>query len=446
MKIVNHTEIAEDDVVVSGLAYFHAISALSVLDGSAPSKWLSTEMLCTLDNFIRVTLFSDRIAITPYLSSQNKLVFPTAEGSEGVREAFCELNCYYFVNPGDDAMLGGLSDACNALGVEVGAAPPWLHLKWQPSPRETIWQDIAYLDLVYAEVAWSLFGIRAFKPVFPAESLYLGFCKDVFTSGLPRRDFTDLAAFKLRSIVAQEIAKLNEMTEFGARRLPTYPPIFLARLLFACRDGSSPLVALREMRNAAGMRRFRKWARDAFKDASSDDLATRARAFAARDKLLNYSSKDISPEDFTTSALKVAGGVLKGDVLSILQQTVAPVFNVWAGWSLSALRDFNSDGVDRKYIDMFFLGKFGDAFKTSEFFLIDRLLSLPNSLEDWIGAKACPEMRAGHFGSAGDPFSRQVIHIADDAELAYGAQLDWLKESPTDDGQLSHGWKRPRRQ
>jgi hypothetical protein len=37
--------------------------ALGVLEADGKSGWVSTEMMCTLDNFVKVALFSDRIFV-----------------------------------------------------------------------------------------------------------------------------------------------------------------------------------------------------------------------------------------------------------------------------------------------------------------------------------------------------------------------------------------------
>ena len=42
------------DAVITGYAYENATTALGVLEeGTKTKKWISTEMLCTLDNFIK---------------------------------------------------------------------------------------------------------------------------------------------------------------------------------------------------------------------------------------------------------------------------------------------------------------------------------------------------------------------------------------------------------
>ncbi len=50
------------NAVIKGYAYENATVALGVLEGGLkPGSWISTEMLCTLDNFLKVTFFSEQI-------------------------------------------------------------------------------------------------------------------------------------------------------------------------------------------------------------------------------------------------------------------------------------------------------------------------------------------------------------------------------------------------
>lgn len=58
-------EVTALDAVITGNAYEEATTAIGVLEaGSEGNGRISSEMLCTLDNFVQAVLFHERIFLT----------------------------------------------------------------------------------------------------------------------------------------------------------------------------------------------------------------------------------------------------------------------------------------------------------------------------------------------------------------------------------------------
>jgi len=417
-----------NDAVVSGFAYAYAATALTILDPSAsPGLGITAEMVCTLDNFIRVVLFSERIMITPMIQSPNKLVFPDAEGSDRFRAAFRDADCFSFLRVDSEKEREALQILQKVLGREEVEGQPWIQFVFEPNPNETVYQEMLIPDFIFIETAILQVGLQRYKPLFPGERLYLGHRSANLSSTGARLDFTDLAASRIRATIAHLADELNKLRPFGGSTLPSYPPVFLARLLYDCAGGMSPIKQLLAMRESPGMRRFRAWAATAMQQAVSKDWKVRKRALATFKKLSRFPANDMSFEDFALGVLNIASGAIQGDVLRILTEVVKPVFAVFGGWSTSALRTFAGLQAAPQHLDLFLIERFGDRFRPTEYLIIDRLLGLPETLEGWTKSSSKPTFRPGRLDENQGKLSRPIFIATEDAEIALMMDA-WTKE------------------
>jgi len=417
------------DAVISGFAYETATTALGVLEEGHSSKgWISTEMLCTLDNFIKVVLFNERVFFggCPDLAKDNH--FTVRHPQWGASDAGRRLV--------DEAGIFALEPKFegNAKAVEARINDVLGPLQHQmfiidckfPERRITLLQEMVYLDPSIIEYSIEQFGAERFKPVFPGEHLYLGLRRQKLH--VPQATYTmaDVPGQRLRAVVREKMEQLNAFVPQGAPMLPALPPMFVARLLHDSPGGSDLVATLIEIRNSPAMKRFREWMVKQAELSRSTVIADREKAAAALRKLQSFSpGADMSKMDFGKGLLKIAMSALKGDIVSIVAEVASPVVQYLAGVPLSGLRDFGGKKVGSGELDRFLVENFGDKFNRHEMDSIAIMLGLPENLTVWGKEEnAVVTLRSGRLEDA-PPLSRPYRVYIEDAAHVENARKDF---------------------
>jgi hypothetical protein len=410
------------DAVISGFAYELATTALGVLEEGRGTKGrISTEMLCTLDNFIKVVLFNERIFFggCPDLDKGDHFTVrhPRWAASDAGRRLVDQAGIFAL-----EPKFDGNKEAVDARVNDV--LGPLQHPMFIidcnfPKRFITLLQEMVYLDPYLIEYSIEQFGAERFKPVFPGEHLYLGLRRQKVH--VPQATYTmaDVPGQRLRAVVREKMEQLNAFVAQGAPMLPALPPMFVARLLHDSPRGSDLVATLLEIRNSPAMKRFRGWMVKQAELSRSTVIADREKAAAALQKLQSFSpGADMSKMEFGKGLLKIAKSALKGDVVGIVAEVASPVVQYLAGIPLSGLRDFGGKKVGSGELDRFLVDNFGDKFNRHEMDEIAIMLGLPENLTAWgKEEKAVVTLRSGRLDNS-PPLSRpHRVHIEDAAHV-----------------------------
>lgn len=418
------------DAVISGCAYENATTAIGVLEeGQATRKWISTEMLCTLDNFIKVALFNERIFVTGCADLEDNYFIPR-DVRYGAGKAGQRLfdDAKIFVTP----YLGeGDSKAAEDRLAEVlpPAAPLFtIRCDW-PEKQRAISQEMVYLDAFFIEYAIAQFGAERFKPVFPGEQLYLGLRQRRLAAPRATHTMADLPGRRLRAVVRDRMKKLNAFVAQGAPLLPELPPIFVSRILHDCVKGYDFVATLLEIRNSPALVRFRKWMIKCHELSQSTDLAQRTKAAEALAKLDAFLPDDgVSAKELSFTFIKLAKliqYVPTFDVAGVVDDWLPPVMNYLGGVPLSGLRQFGARTADPGKLDAFLTESFGDKFNRNDMESIANLLELPDDLADWAKEAAEFSVRGERLDAMAPPLSRPYSIQAKGVVAAEGAMKDF---------------------
>ena len=378
------------DAIISGYAYESATTSLGVLEeGAQTKKWISAEMLCTLDNFIKVLLFSERIFVEGCAGENEGYAEPRNAifgASENAKELFDAEGIFHSLPPFKGETKTIYSRIADVLKPVSATETPWFTVECSYASEQPLMirQEMVTMDAFFIEYAIEQCGVHRFKPVFPGEHLYLGLRYSRVNTLGATHTIADIAGRRLRTLVREKMQRLNDLVFLGAPPIPTLPPIFVSRILHDCPNGSDIIQTLIEVRKSPAMIRFRKWAAKCMELIASEDVDKRAKALAAYDKLMNFSlDEDISGKDFSKGILNIIKDSLKGDVLGIASEVISPVMTYLCGFNLSVLHQFGGEKADIRNIDTFLKASFGDKFTRSEMDYVSTLLWLPDNLTDW---------------------------------------------------------------
>lgn len=416
------------DAVISGLAYETATATLGILEEGRSTKGrISTEMLCTLDNFIKVLLFNERIFFSgcPDLTKDNTFTVRQPRwGASDAGRRLVEQAGIFALEPkfegNSQAVEKRISDVLGQL-----QHPMFIIECKFPERYITLLQEMVYLDPYLIEYSIEQFGVERFKPVFPGEHLYLGLRREKIH--VPQATYTmaDVPGQRLRAVIREKMDQLNAFVAQGAPMLPALPPMFVARLLHDSPRGSDIVATLLEIRNSPAMKRFRDWLTKQAELSHSTVIADREKAAVALEKLQGFSpAADMSKMEFGKGLLNVAKSALKGDIVGIIGDVASPVVQYLAGIPLSGLRDFGSKKIGSGELDSFLLDNFGDKFNRHELDSIAIMLGLPENLTAWGKEKAIISMRSGRLDDA-PPLSRPYRVRIEDAAHVENARKDF---------------------
>ncbi len=419
------------DAVISGYAFENATTAIGVIEeGQHTKKWMSTEMLCTLDNFIKVVLFTDRIYLTGCTDLKDNYFVPR-EAQYGANktgkylldeaEIFFPIQEYHG-NANDVEEL--VMQTLHSVNLQES---PLFVIECEFIKRKlTILQEMVYLDAYFIEYAIEQYGAEKFKPVFPGEHLYLGLRRESVASPQATYSMVDVPGHRLRSIVRERMEKLNVFVVQGAPMLPELPPIFVTRILRDCETGSDFIPTLLEIRNSPAMTSFRKWLVKCWNMSRSPDLTARKKAVEAFEKLNQFSPDDDLPAiEFGKSLLKIATDATKADIVGIVTEIAAPIIKYLGGVTFLGLRHFKEKNVDPESFKRFFQTNFGDQFNRREMDYISTLLRLPDNLTDWESEGANLTAYGGRLVSEAPPLARPCFTQVKDPAYINNAQKDF---------------------
>lgn len=405
-------EFSPLDAIVTGCAFAEATSAIGVLEAGREGKGkISTEMLCTLDNFIQALLFNERVFLTADVQADGNGFHPGPVNYGGgiVGRKLIEAAGVFSplrLNLPDPEMLSRRIDGI-LQPVENRKAPWFVISCAYPAGGLTIRQEMLSVDAYIIEDAIDQAGVEKFKPVFPGEHLYLGLRRSRMP--LPRitQTMSDLVALRLRAAIRTEMEKLNVFVSQGAPLVPELPPIYVSRILRDCATGSDFVPILLQIRNSSAMRRFRAWMTKCAEQSRSPDLTERTKAANAWAKFTEFPLKQaIDPTEAGLSVLNVVIDTLKADVMGILGEVAGPIVNYFLSAPFLGLRQFSGKKVEPAKLDAFLTASFGDKFSRSEMNMISEHLKLPANLKDWAEVAAELTVDAGRIYPEMGPLAR----------------------------------------
>src|SRR5580700_9750333 len=267
------------DAYISGYAYENATIALGVLEeGSQTKRWVSAEMFCTLDNFIKVVLFSDRIFVYAVADEKDGQVVPRDAifGASLVAKRFFEQEGIFHslreIHADGDTVYRRVDAALAPFNPQT---LPWfvINCHYSEQPLLTIHQEMVGMDAYLLEYLIGHASVQRFKPIFPGEHLYLGLRRTRCEAQGPTRTVADLAGRRVRDLIRARIGIVNKsLALMGHPPMPTTTPVFVSSLLQECAQGSDLVPTLLEIRRSPAMRRFRQWAARCEELAASEDL------------------------------------------------------------------------------------------------------------------------------------------------------------------------------
>ncbi len=428
------------DAIISGCAYEYATTSLGVLEkGPKALRGMSTEMLCTLDNFIKVILFCDRVFYDICVGGDAKPKWPDFGASSKAKRLFDREGIFLRIPEFEGDTESVYATVADALRPVDSQAEQWVVLTCEePSTSLEISQEMTCLDVFVIEYAIARGGLQKFKPVFPGEHLYLGLRQSRVHSLGATHTIADVAGRRVRAVVRQKMNELNTLVTLGAPPLPTVPPLFVTRLVHDCEKGSDVIPTLFEIRKSLAVTRFRKWATQCMEWIASEDVEKRTKGKQAYDHLMGFSlTAKLKAEDWGKASLKTGKAiqeVVKGDFISAMSEVFMPVAYFLAGLPLSFLKQFGGKKGNPKKLDSFLTQTFGDSFHRSEMDFVANLLWLPDNVSDWKGQSVKWDVRAGRLDPAAPPLARPCFitskrpHELQDAKEAF--EKLWEKGEP----------------
>lgn len=392
------------DSVITGYAYENATMALGVLEAEGKKEgWISTEMMCTLDNFIKVVLFSDRIFVhEPHTELKIRPegidarvtqgpIFGASAKSKSLFDAQEIFHVLPLVGTGDtpDKTLERAEATLKTVKAGTDAVCT-LQASW-PDESLVLWQEMQFNDIAFIEGIIHQCGVGPFKPVFPGEHLYIGLKGETGYS----QSIADLAARRLRAVVSEKLKTLNQQHEpLGALPLPELPPLFLLRLLMDSSDKSQLTSKLFEIRRSPPFSRFRRSVAECHKMLASDDVAAHEQAEKVITLFRNFKFQPVKGHwtwlkhgfKVVKAALAASGGDIKEPAEEIFELSNI-LFKMIGRHPLLALEEFDAKKTDPRKLDAYLQRKFGDKFNLSEMHSIAMLLSFPETASDWAAAR-----------------------------------------------------------
>jgi len=432
------------DVVITGYAFENATTALGVLEeGTEARMGISSEMLCTLDNFIKLLLFSDRIFFAGSAGEQDGQVMPrnaTFGASETAKALFQESGLFHPIDTFEgDGERARATVAAVLKPVEVFNDPTYvLTCDWR-SRQLQIRQEMLTMDAFFIEYSIEHGGLARFKPVFPGEHLYLGVRQHKVPSPMSTHTIADLAGRRIRMLVREKMQRINDLISVGVLPIPALPPVFIARTLYESSrpsflssilhlqaKGSNIVRTLLDTRNSSSMIRFRKWISDCIELVTTKDISNLERVRNVYDKLNTFTLEDdITGEEFSKGILNIIGAVPKGDVLAILKEVASPVMKYYAGFPVEVLRGFGGHEGESIQVEQFLERTFSDKFTASEMDYISTLLELPDNVTAWRSEDVVFQAQADRIDPSAPNLSRPCFIQTANAQHIANAQEDF---------------------
>jgi hypothetical protein len=439
------------DAVMTGYAYENATTTIGVLEeGRDTERWISASMLATLDNFIKVILFNERIFVTgcAYLEGNYFAARDAVCGAtKASRDLLDKAQIFSSVTKIEvDAAAVNNRVVQTITPVAMQTHPLFIIRCVYPNNTLTISHEMVYLDAIFIEQAIDQFGAQSFKPVFAAEHLYLGVRRGRVPTPQATYSMSDIPGRRLRAVIRARMGKLNSFVGQGLPMLPELPPVFATRVLNDSANRRDLMRTILEIRNSAAMKNFRKWMVRCWDLANGTDTKDRAKAADALQKLNEFSPEDdISEAEFGTGLLKIVVDVLKGDPVGVISEVASPIMKYIGGIPFSGLRQFSSSHVDPKKLDRFLSDNFGDKLNRQEMDFIAILLKLPEDLTEWAREEAVFTVQGGRLDAAAPALSRPCFIQVENPAHVSNAERDFedlLKRAERVTPEMLREWER----
>ena len=381
-------EITPQDAVISGSAYEDASTAIGVLEAGVEGNGrISSEMLCTLDNFVQAMLFQERIFLTISPWEENGKIIPgrvAYRGGLAGRKLIESAGIFSGLPPKFDNPEALRHQVDEILLPAEPRKYEWFIINCAyPQSKLVIRQELPSLDAYLMEDAIAQAGIEKFKPVFPGEHLYLGLRGRRLPPPRITQTLSDLVANRLNQAIRDGIAKSNIFVSLGAPLLPERPPIYVSRILRDCATGNDFVPVLLQIRNSRAFRALRAWMARCAALVQSQDSEQRAKGTDAWQKFLNYPlDQPVDKTALGIGAFNVTADLVQGDVLGAIGEVAGPIVDFFRNASFHGLQELSGNQADVKWLDAFFTDTFRDKFNRAEMFMISHHLNLPANLKD----------------------------------------------------------------
>jgi hypothetical protein len=400
------------DAVITGAAFEDATTAIGVLEQGQGSKGkISTEMLCTLDNFVQAILFNERIFLTisPWIENGKIIPGGVKYRGEPLSQKQIESAGIFSPLPAKFSNPEGLSKLVDqVLQPTESQKTDWFVIQCKYAKEKlTIFQEMASMDAYLMEDAIAQVGVENFKPVFPGEHLYLGLRGSRLPMPRITQTMSDLIALRLRTAVRDKMSKLNVFVSQGAPLIPEMPPIYVSRILRDCTTGSDFVPVMLKIRNSAALCRLRAWMKKCSDQLRSADLAERIKAAHDWQKFIDFPlDQAIDKVAVGLSVLNVAVDIVTTDIMGIVDEVASPIVNYFLSAPFAGLKEFSGDKVDSARLDAFLTATFSDKFTRSEMNMISDHLKLPANLKDWADEDAELSVGPGRIYPQMGPLAR----------------------------------------
>ncbi len=419
------------DAVISGHAYENATAAIGILEQGADAKErLTTEMLCTLDNFIRVVLFHERIFLTDCAGLMGTYLVPRKPkygAGESGHNLFDEAKIFFPEQPFEGYL--------DAVDERVGRTLAPLDLKEYPlfiiqckltGKNRTLLQEMPYLDAYFIEYAIEQYGAERFKPVFPGEHLYLGLRHGKVPVLGSTSTLADLPGRRFREIVSHKMEQLAAFFPQRAHLLPELPPLFVSRVLRECTTSADFVQTMLKIRHSAALTDCRSWLARCHELSRSVVPAARRQATAAFEKLNEFLPVgDWSATEGQISVLDGTADIFVAEPATIVPKLMTPIAQFLAGGLISEVQQLADQPAAPQQLKKFFRDNFGEHLSRHEMGFVSTLLKLPDSQTGWRHEDAAFSILGVHLTEDAPPLARPCFQQVDNSTYAGEALMDF---------------------
>tara|TARA_R110000737_G_scaffold343453_1_gene369439 strand:+ start:11019 stop:12347 length:1329 start_codon:yes stop_codon:yes gene_type:complete len=397
MELEKSSNFTPLDSVVTCNGYEQAVTTLGALQSGIGSQ-ISPEMIVSLDNFIKIFLFSENLHVYGYVAEgmnerevliRSEPIFRNAGRSEHdylIKEKAIHVDTFPF-----EAHAVEKIEKFMKLDSIEHALYSRINLEF-PNIKTNITQEILTMDLVFQEQIIESYGERFFKVIFPSESMYLGMRK----SGHTNYSVSEIVSDKIKSSFREKMSKINALQKkYGGLSLPALPPVFLLRLLCEKSANKSLAEALVKLKRGKEFAAFRQQALKCHEMIEDQDIKKREEATKIIEYLLDYNfdqqSDPLSSGKRIIKYAKVLFKTLGGSFVEPIEELVDlsnSLYKEIEGRPYSILKDFSVGNLDSELLHSFTDKKVGDKLHMDEMKVVGFLLGLPDYSEQWEGLGA----------------------------------------------------------
>ncbi|HET7832794.1 MAG TPA: hypothetical protein VFK88_07510 [Gallionella sp.] len=350
-------------------------------------------MLCTLDNFIKVILFHERIFLTDCAGLMGTYLVPRKPrygANETGRNLFDEAKIF-FPEQQFDGYLDAVEERVTRTldPVDPQEYPLFIIQCELTEKNRTLLQEMPYLDAYFIEYAIEQYGADRFKAVFPGEHLYLGLRHGKVPVLKATSTLADIPGRRFRAIIGQKVEQLAPYFAQRTHLLPALPPVFVSRVLRACSTSADFVPTLLKIRHSAALKDCRSWLIRCHELAQSADSGERQKAAAAFEKLNEFLPVgNWAATKGEMSLLEDTTDIAAADPAAIVPKLMTPIAQFLADNLISEVQQLVGKPAEPEILKKFFKDHFGEHFSRHEMSFVSTLLKLPDSLTGWRNEEA----------------------------------------------------------